>query len=45
MKNDLGTEGIGPGCRPLGRVKNPQPLIDVDGTVRADAVAATGQFP
>ena len=45
MSSDLGTEGIGPGCRPLGRVKNPQPLMDTDGTVRADAVAATRQFP
>jgi len=24
---DLGSKGIGPGCRPLGRVANPQPLI------------------
>jgi arylsulfatase A len=24
---DLGLDGIGPGCRPLGRVENPQPLI------------------
>jgi arylsulfatase A-like enzyme len=24
---DLGLTGIGPGCRPLGRAKNPQPLI------------------
>jgi arylsulfatase A len=31
---DLGAEGIGPGCRPLGRVENPQPLIGRDGTVR-----------
>ena len=27
---DLGQTGIGPGCRPLGRVKNPQPLIPFD---------------
>jgi arylsulfatase A len=34
MKDDLGTTGIGPGCRPLGRVQDPQPLIGQDGTVR-----------
>jgi arylsulfatase A len=26
-KDDLGKDGIGPGCRPLGKVQNPQPLI------------------
>ena len=30
MKDDLGLSGIGPGCRPLGRVTNPQPLIPYD---------------
>ncbi len=45
MEKDLGTDGVGPGCRPLGRVKNPQPLIDTDGIVRADAVATKKQFP
>ncbi|MGE3999599.1 MAG: sulfatase-like hydrolase/transferase, partial [Planctomycetaceae bacterium] len=34
MDEDLGTDGIGPGCRALGRVDNPQPLIALDGTVR-----------
>jgi arylsulfatase A len=34
MKNDLGLDGIGPGVRPLGRVKNPQPLIGKDGKIR-----------
>lgn len=34
MKGDLGLDGVGPGCRPPGRVKNPQPLIDRDGRVR-----------
>ncbi len=34
MKEDLGVSGIGPGCRPLGRVKNAQPLIGQDGKVR-----------
>ena len=34
MKDDLGVEGIGPGCRPLGRVESAEPLIAHDGTVR-----------
>ncbi|HIG29267.1 MAG TPA: arylsulfatase [Verrucomicrobiales bacterium] len=34
MDSDLGLEGKGPGCRPLGRVKNPLPLINPDGTIR-----------
>jgi arylsulfatase A-like enzyme len=34
MKDDLGAEGIGPGCRPLGKVEQPRPLIGQDGTVR-----------
>ena len=35
QKDDLGVMGIGPGCRPLGRVENAQPLIGHDGKVRA----------
>ncbi|HEX4149193.1 MAG TPA: sulfatase [Pirellulales bacterium] len=35
MDDDLGTSTIGPGCRPLGRVASPQPLIDFDGKIRA----------
>lgn len=35
MKDDLGREGKGPGVRPLGRVENPQPIISLDGTIRA----------
>ncbi len=27
MNADLGTEGVGPGCRELGRTSNPKPLI------------------
>jgi len=27
-------DGLGPGCRPLGRVSNPKPLISQDGSVR-----------
>jgi alkaline phosphatase D len=34
-EDDLGADGVGPGCRPLGRVKNPQPLISHDGEARA----------
>jgi arylsulfatase A len=30
MKDDLGLDGVGPGCRELGRVANPQPLIAHD---------------
>jgi arylsulfatase A len=33
-RGDLGLDGIGPGCRPLGRVADPQPLIGRDGTIR-----------
>ncbi|MDA0281796.1 MAG: alkaline phosphatase D family protein, partial [Planctomycetota bacterium] len=35
QEGDLGVKEIGPGCRPLGRVKDPQPLINHDGKVRA----------
>lgn len=45
MREDLGLEGIGPGCRPLGRVQNPLPLIDHDGYVRPDALGTTKHFP
>ncbi|HEU5118037.1 MAG TPA: sulfatase [Isosphaeraceae bacterium] len=34
MDSDLGLDGKGPGCRPLGRVSDPQPLIADDGTIR-----------
>jgi arylsulfatase A-like enzyme len=33
-KEDLGSDGIGPGCHPLGRVANPRPLIADDGMIR-----------
>ena len=36
MKDDLGLDGIGAGCRPLGKVPNAQPLISHDGTFRSD---------
>jgi arylsulfatase A-like enzyme len=35
-KDDLGLDGIGPGCRPLGRAANPQPLLLHDGALRED---------
>jgi arylsulfatase A len=35
MDADLGTKEIGPGCRPLGSVASPQPLIGHDGTIRS----------
>jgi hypothetical protein len=36
VKDDLGLDGIGPGCRPLGKVANAKPVIDFDGAVRAE---------
>ncbi|MGH7943884.1 MAG: sulfatase family protein [Opitutaceae bacterium] len=45
MRGDLGVDGAGPGCRPIGRVANPKPLMDHDGTVRAGAVGAHARFP
>ncbi|MBC7966240.1 MAG: sulfatase [Fuerstia sp.] len=36
MDSDLGNEKIGPGCRVLGRVENAEPIINVDGTIRAE---------
>jgi arylsulfatase A-like enzyme len=44
-KGDLDPDGVGPGCRPVGRVKDPQPLLTHDGTVRADAVGKVKIFP
>ncbi len=34
MRDDLGLDGVGPGCRALARVPNPKPLIAHDGTIR-----------
>lgn len=34
MDGDLGLDGVGPGCRELGRVANPQPWISADGVFR-----------
>ena len=41
MANDLGLDGIPPGCRALGRVTNAQPLISHDGKVRQGFAPAT----
>ncbi len=40
-KDDLGVEGKGPGCRPLGHAENAQPLIDHDGKIREGFEAAS----
>ena len=45
MKTDLALTGIGPGCRPLGRLANPKPIIAVDGTVRPELAGAAKNFP
>jgi len=45
MDKDLGTRGIGPGCRPLGRSSAPKPLIDDDGNVREGFVGSARRFP
>ena len=34
QKDDLGVKDVGPGCRPLGKVQFPKPLIDHDGKIR-----------
>lgn len=34
QKTDLGLDGVGPGCREMGRVKKPQSLISRDGKIR-----------
>ncbi len=35
-KDDLGLDGIGPGCRPLGKVSDAQPIISHEGKFRSD---------
>ncbi len=44
-KADLGGEGIGPGCRPPGRVQDARPIIDHDGKVREEFLAGTKLGP
>jgi arylsulfatase A len=34
MESDVGTTSFGPGCRPLGRVADPEPLLRHDGSIR-----------
>ncbi|MEI7729839.1 MAG: sulfatase [Verrucomicrobiota bacterium] len=41
MADDLGLDGVGPGCRELGRVEKAEPLINHDGTIRE---GFTGKF-
>jgi arylsulfatase A-like enzyme len=36
VRHDLGTEGVGPGCRPLGTVSAARPIIGHDGKFRQD---------
>jgi arylsulfatase A-like enzyme len=39
MKEDLGVDGVGPGCRPLGKVSKPLPIMDHDGKIRPEMEA------
>lgn len=45
MEADLGLEGVGPGCRPVGRVENAKPAISMDGTVRPEFAAQHKVLP
>jgi arylsulfatase A len=45
IDGDLGLDGVGPGCRPLGRVAEPLPAIGHDGTVRSDMAGDIKRFP
>lgn len=36
IDRDLGTQNIGPGCRALGQVEDAAPIINPDGTIRAE---------
>lgn len=44
MRADLGDGQPGPGCRPSGRVVDPQPLIDREGKVRPGFAAETYKY-
>lgn len=44
-KSDLGLNDAGPGCRQLGRVENPKPLIAADGTVREECAGEKKKLP
>lgn len=47
MDADLGVkaDSQGPGVRPLGRVEHPEPFLNHEGKVRANAVGAADRFP
>ena len=45
MESDLGTNGLAPACRPLGKVENAQPLIGHDGKVRPGFEATSEPDP
>jgi arylsulfatase A len=47
MDADLGVkaDSQGPGVRPLGRMEHPEPFLDHEGKVRANAVGKVDQFP
>jgi hypothetical protein len=45
MDGDLGQNGIGAGCRAMGRVGNPKPLIDDEGNVREGFVGGASRLP
>ena len=45
METDLGLDGAGPGCRALGRVDEPKPVIGYDGKVRQDAAGKFKELP
>jgi hypothetical protein len=47
MDADLGVkaDSKGPGVRPLGRVEHPEPFLDLEGRVRANAVGKQDRFP
>lgn len=45
MKDDLGFDGVGPGCRAMGRVESPKPIMDAEGVVRAELAGEVKKFP
>ena len=47
MDADLGIkpDSQGPGVRPLGRVEHPEPFINHEGKVRANALGVRSEFP
>jgi arylsulfatase A len=45
MKDDLGLDGVGPGCRELGRVTSAKPLMQHDGTIRPEYNKQNSRLP